>query len=148
FFGAILNALALVIMIRAGNVVTLFTGWCLFQVSYNLILTTLNTLVPDQVPASQRGTVSGIAGLSTPIGIIAGGTLILVLKSTIISYISMIAIVLVVLIPYALFLQDKVLPREYRASFNLWTFLKMFWINPRKYPDFGWAWLARALTTL
>lgn len=145
--GTIMNALSLLTMMLARNVITLTLGWCLFQVSYNLILTTLNTLVADQVPETQRGTVSGIAGLSTPIGIIAGGTLVVVASFTA-SYISMIVIILAVLIPYALLLQDKRLPREYRASFNLWSILKQFWINPRTHPDFGWAWLTRALTTL
>jgi MFS family permease len=28
-------------------------------------------------------------------------------------------------------------------AFQLGAFLKNFWINPRKYPDFGWAWLTR-----
>ena len=28
-------------------------------------------------------------------------------------------------------------------AFHLGAFLKNFWINPRKYPDFGWAWLTR-----
>jgi MFS family permease len=125
----------------------LFAGWSLFVVSYNLILTILNTLVADQVPEKQRGTVSGIAALSTPVGIIGGGILILATSPTI-SYISMIVIMLVVLIPYTLFLRDKVLPRAYKAPFNLASLLKTFWVNPRRYPDFGWAWLARALTTL
>src|SRR5215470_11920366 len=147
FVGAIMNVLSLAIMMHAGTVVALFAGWSLFQVSYNLILTILNTLVPDQVPEKQRGTVSGIAALSTPVGIIIGGTLIVATSPTI-SYISMMFIMLVVLIPYALFLRDKVLPRAYRASFNLGDLLKTFWVNPRRYPDFGWAWLARALTTL
>jgi MFS family permease len=147
FIGAIMGAVALAIMMSAGNVVTLFIGWGLFQISYNLSITILNTLVPDQVPDTQRGTVSSIVGLNAPIGFIVGGILVALL-SPVIGYAVMIATVLVVLIPYALFLQDKVLPREYRASFELWAFLKNFWISPRKHPDFGWAWITRFLTFL
>ena len=145
--GAIISALALVIMIRAGNVLILFLGWGLFQIASNLILTTLNAIIPDQVPDTQRGTVSGIVGVSTPFGFIAGGILV-ALTSPATSYALMIAILLIILIPYALSLRDKVLPREYRATFNLWAFLKSFWINPRKHPDFSWAWLTRFLTNL
>jgi len=147
FVGTIIGALALAIMIRAGNVGILFLGWGLFQIASNLILTTLNAIIPDQVPDTQRGTVSGIVGLSIPIGFIVG-VILVALTSPVISYIIVIALLLVVLIPYALLLQDKVLPREYRASFDLWTFLKNFWVNPRKHPDFSWAWFTRFLNVL
>ena len=147
FFGAIISALALAIMIRAGNVVILFLGWGLFQIASNLILAVLNAIVPDHVPDTQRGTVSGIVGLSIPIGFIVGAILAAATLPAI-SYAILIVIVLVALIPYALFLRDKVLPREYRASFNLWAFCKNFWINPRKHPDFSWAWFTRFLNVL
>jgi MFS family permease len=147
FVGAIISAVALVIMIQAGNVVILFLGWGLFQTTSNLIFTTLNAIIPDQVPDTQRGSVSGIVGMSIPFGFILAGILV-ALTSPVISYAALIAIVLVILIPYALFLQDKVLSQKDRASFNLWAFLKSFWINPRKHPDFGWAWLTRFLTNL
>src|SRR5262249_40310842 len=145
--GTIIGVLALAIMIRAGNVGILFLGWSLFQIASNLVSTTLSATIPDQVPNAQRGTVSGIMGIGTPIGFIAGAMLVaLTVPAT--SYVVMIAVLLVILIPYALFLRDKVLPREYRASFKLGAFLKSFWINPRKHPDFGWAWFTRFLTTL
>jgi MFS family permease len=72
----------------------------------------------------------------------------MILKATAVSYAFMIAILLIVLIPYSLSLRDKMLPKEYIPSFNLWVFLKNFWIDPRKHPDFGWAWFTRFLTTL
>jgi MFS family permease len=71
-----------------------------------------------------------------------------VLKAANISYAIMIAILLIFLIPYSLFLHDKILPREYVASFNLWRFVKNFWVDPRQHPDFGWAWLNRFLSLL
>jgi MFS family permease len=55
----------------------------------------------------------------------------------------MFLIVLLTTIPFALFLQDKVLPKGSMPAFKLGAFLKNFWINPRTYPDFGWAWLTR-----
>jgi MFS family permease len=147
FVGAILSALALTSMMLAGNIVILFIGWGFFQIGSNLILATLTAILPDQVPETQRGAVSGIVGLGYPVGIIVGGVVPALLDPSI-SYIVIIAILLFVLIPYSLFLHDKILPREYIASFDLWVFLKKFWINPRKHPDFGWAWLTRFLTLL
>ncbi len=149
FVGSIGSALALAIMMTAGKVVVLLIGWGCFNVGAHLVFAALSALVPDQVPNRQYGTVSGIVGLALPAGAIVGSIIIgLVLKAANISYALMIAILLVVLIPYSLFLRDKVLPREYISSFDLWVFLKHFWVDPRKHPDFGWAWLTRFLSLL
>jgi MFS family permease len=149
FVGAIGSVLALAIMMTAGNVVMLFIGWGFFHITANLVFAALGALIPDQVPDKQYGTVSGIVGLALPVGYIVGAVLIgLVLKAAHISYVVMIAILLIVLIPCSLFLRDKMLPREYIASFDLWAFLKNFWVDPRKHPDFGWAWLNRFLSIL
>jgi MFS family permease len=149
FVGSIGCVLALAIMMTAGNVVVLLIGWGCLNVSAYLVFAALNALVPDQVPNRQYGTVSGIVGLALPAGSIVGAIIVgLVLKAANISYALMIAILLVVLIPYSLSLRDKVLPREYISSFDLWIFLKRLWVDPRKQPDFGWAWLTRFLSLL
>jgi MFS family permease len=149
FVGSIGSALALATMMTAGNVVMLLIGWGFFNITSNFIFAALGALVPDQVPDKQYGTVSGIVGLAVSVGHIAGAILIgLVLKAANISYAIMIAILLAVFIPYSLFLHDKMLPREYLSSFNLWVFLKNLWVDPRQHPDFGWAWLNRFLSML
>src|SRR5260221_4851453 len=43
---------------------------------------------------------------------------------------------------------NKPLPKEAAPRFHLGTFLAGFWVNPVKYPDFGWAWLTRFLVYL
>ncbi|HLZ55471.1 MAG TPA: MFS transporter [Ktedonosporobacter sp.] len=149
FFGAIVSAMALAVMMFAGNIVMLFVGWGLFQITSNLILAALAAIVPDQVPDQQRGTISGIIGLGIPVGSIVGSIVIgQVLKVPSLSYVFIIAILLLILIPYSLVLPDKALPREFVAPFNLLAFLKNFWVNPRQHPDFGWAWLTRFLSIL
>ena len=59
------------------------------------------------------------------------------------AYLVILVIVLVINIPFTLFLSDKALPKGYPPAFRLGAFLKGFWISPRRYPDFGWAWLTR-----
>jgi len=51
-------------------------------------------------------------------------------------------------VPYGLLLRDKPLSKEFIPPFQLWTFLKGFWVNPRQHPDFGWAWITRFLVVL
>ncbi|HYX50121.1 MAG TPA: MFS transporter [Ktedonobacteraceae bacterium] len=143
--GGLLTALGLLFMWRANNIPLLFVGYCFVELFSNCVLATLVATIPDQVPEKQRGTVSGIFGLATGLGGILGAILAgQIFKSTpTTAYVVMLVIVLVTTIPFALFLKDKVLPKGYVPRFRLGAFLKNFWINPRKYPDFAWAWLTR-----
>ncbi|HJT58297.1 MAG TPA: MFS transporter [Ktedonobacteraceae bacterium] len=143
--GGLLTALGLVFMWRAGNIPLLFVGYCFVELFSNCVLATLVATIPDQVPENQRGTVSGIYGLATGLGGILGAILAgQIFKSTpTTAYVVMLVIVLVTTIPFALLLSDKVLPKGHMPAFQLGAFLRNFWINPRKYPDFGWAWLTR-----
>jgi MFS family permease len=143
--GGLLTAVGLLFMWRASNIPLLFIGYCFVELFSNFVLAALTATIPDQVPENQRGTVSGIYGLATSLGGILGAILAgQIFKSTPTNaYVVMFLIVLVTTIPFALFLHDKVLPKGYVPPFHLGAFLKNFWINPRKYPDFGWAWLTR-----
>ncbi|MGZ3639169.1 MAG: MFS transporter, partial [Ktedonobacterales bacterium] len=49
---------------------------------------------------------------------------------------------------FVLVLPDPALPKGTMPPFKLWRFILSFWINPKKYPDFGWAWLTRFLVIL
>lgn len=143
--GGLLTVVGLLFMWRASNIPLLFIGYCFVELFSNFVLAALTATIPDQVPENQRGTVSGIYGLATSLGGILGAILAgQIFKSTPTNaYVVMFLIVLVTTIPFALFLHDKVLPKGYVPPFHLGAFLKNFWINPRKYPDFGWAWLTR-----
>lgn len=143
--GGLLTALGLLFMWRASNIPLLFVGYCLVELFSNCVLATLVATIPDQVPEKQRGTVSGVYGLATGLGGILGAIIAgQIFKSTpTTAYVVMLVIVLVTTIPFALLLHDKVLPKGHMPAFHLGAFLKNFWINPRTYPDFGWAWLTR-----
>ncbi|HZT98200.1 MAG TPA: MFS transporter [Ktedonobacteraceae bacterium] len=143
--GGLLTMVGLLFMWQANSIPLLFIGYCFVELFSNVVLAALTATIPDQVPENQRGTVSGIYGLATGLGGILGAILAgQIFKSApTTAYVVMFLIVLVTTIPFALFLHDKVLPKGYMPAFHLGAFLKNFWINPRTYPDFGWAWLTR-----
>ena len=143
--GGLMTALGLLFMWRATSIPLLFIGYCLIEIFSNCVLAALVATIPDQVPDKQRGTVSGIYGLATGLGGILGAVIAgQIFKSNPTNaYVVMLVIVLVATIPFAVFLADKVLPKGTMPAFQLGAFLKNFWINPRKYPDFSWAWLTR-----
>jgi MFS family permease len=67
---------ALALIGLAGSIQTVILGWCLAQLAYNAALAALVAIVPDQIPASQRGTVVGILGICMPVGQVAGTGLV------------------------------------------------------------------------
>src|SRR5437764_579522 len=66
--GGLLTVVGLLFMWRATSIPLLFIGYCFVELFSNIALATLVATIPDQVPENQRGTVSGIFGLSTVLG--------------------------------------------------------------------------------
>jgi MFS family permease len=54
----------------------------------------------------------------------------------------------VLALPFVLFTPDHPLAPQDRAPFSWRRLASSYRISPREYPDFGWAWLTRFLTTL
>jgi MFS family permease len=74
--GAVCGLGALLLIGVAPSVGVVLLGWCIAQLSYNAALAAMVAIVPDRIPASQRGTVAGVLGVCMPIGQIAGTFLV------------------------------------------------------------------------
>jgi MFS family permease len=147
--GSMLSAVTLALMANSASFIALVVWWAIFHIAANAILAGLSAVVPDQVPVRQRGTVSAFVSLSLPLGAVIGALLVTrVARSTQMSYYIFIGLLLMVMMLFILVLRDKPLPKEAAPRFHLGTFLAGFWVNPVKYPDFGWAWLTRFLVYL
>jgi MFS family permease len=144
--GTVLSAITLALLANTTSFVALVIWWAVFHIAANAVLAGLSAVVPDQVPVRQRATVSAFVSLSLPLGAVIGSLLVTrVIKSTPLSYYTFIGLLLVVMTLFVLVLRDKPLPKGTAPRFNLAAFLASFWVNPVKYPDFGWAWLTRFL---
>jgi len=147
--GTLLSMATLALMANASSFIALVLCWAIFHVAANAILAALSAVVPDQVPVRQRATVSAFVSLSLPLGAVIGALLVTrVINSTQMSYYVFIGILLIVMALLVLVIHDKPLPKGAAPRFNLVSFLAGFWVNPVKYPDFGWAWLTRFLVYL
>jgi len=60
----------------APNVAVVLVGWCIAQLLFNALLAALVAVLPDQVPAGQRGLVSGVLGICVPIASVSGTFLV------------------------------------------------------------------------
>jgi MFS family permease len=75
--GGVVAGFAALALIGVSTSITLVAvGWCLAQLAYNAVLAAMVAIVPDRIPASQRGTVVGILGVCMPVGQIVGTYLV------------------------------------------------------------------------
>ncbi|MFE7808186.1 MFS transporter [Streptomyces sp. NPDC057430] len=142
------GAAGLLVLAAAQSVATVIAGWCLVQLALNAAFAALTAAVPDQVPPRQRGLVGGWLGVSQVCGILAGTALATVAGGVVAGYLACAAFSVLAAVPYVLMRRDTPLRAADRPVFRWRTFLGGFWIDPRRHPDFGWAWLTRFLMNL
>jgi MFS family permease len=90
--------------------------------------------------------VSAFVGLSVPIGITLGAIIVgRDAKTPQLAYVTLAGLLFVFVFLFAFVMRDERLPKGEMPPLKLRTFLANFWLNPARYPDFGWAWLTRFL---
>jgi MFS family permease len=140
--GALFGLAALALIAAAQNLTTVLVGWCAAQLGFNAVLAALVAVLPDQVPTEQRGTVAGILGVCMPIGQVAGTYLVQALPGNV--WLPLLApgvIGVTAILLFAVVLQDKPASDTPRASAR--QILDTYLIDPRRHPDFAWAWISR-----
>jgi MFS family permease len=146
----LLAAACLGLLAAAGSVVIVGLFWFLFSAFQNGEYATLSAAVPDHVPVRQRATVAGWIGMPIAVGLVLGTVLVVdVLGQNLVSGYILLAVLMVALaLPFVLFTPDPPLPPEHREPFSWRRVASAYWLSPRQYPDFGWAWLTRCLASL
>ncbi|TDC39604.1 MFS transporter [Micromonospora sp. 15K316] len=144
--GAVLGALALVLLARQRTVLGVTLGWVATQVCLNAMLASLTAAVPDRVPVAQRGGVSGWVGIPQALGLVVGAVLVTaVVTGNAAGYLAIAVAMLVLALPFALLTADDPLPRAHRPALRSRALLASMWVSPRRHPDFAWAWFTRFL---
>jgi MFS family permease len=141
--GAIVGLGGFVLIGVATSIWVVLLAWCLVQAAMNAVLAAANATLPDQVPATSRGKVSGLVGITTPIGILAGSFIVNFLPGDFERFVVPGVIALVLVIVFVLILKDRRLAQKPAERFTIGTFFGSFVFNPRKHPDFGWTWLTK-----
>ncbi|MGW1881359.1 MFS transporter [Streptomyces sp. NPDC001970] len=145
--GAAAGAVGLAVTSAQTTIVGVTLGWCLAQLGLNAMLAGSNAVVPDQVPVEQRAAVSGWIGIPQTLGLVVGALLVtMVVTGTAAGYLLLAVLVVLAALPFVLLTRDPPVPREARHTRTVR--LADFWVSPRAYPDFGWAWLTRFLVML
>jgi MFS family permease len=146
----VLAAACLVALAGQGTVFGVALLWFLFSAFQNGEYASLSAAVPDHVPVRQRATVSGWVGMPIALGLVLGTVLVVdVLGQHLVAgYITLAVLMVLLALPFVLFTADHPLPPEHRERFSWRRLASSYWLSPRAYPDFGWAWLTRFLTSL
>ncbi len=147
--GSLTAAALMVVMSYQDSIVGLAALWFLVLAAANVAFSAMTAYIPDQVPVHQRGLVSGFVGLAQVLGVVIGVALVSFVVTDLQQGTWLVAGVMVVmLMPMVLLVKDLRLPREAIAPFHWGRFWSGFWVSPKQYPDFAWAWITRFLVWL
>ena len=115
----------------------------------NALLAALVAVLPDQVPLAQRGSVSGVLGVCVPVASVAGTFLVkLFTGNQLAMFLVPCAIGGFFILLFVATLDDRRLAPADKPAWSLREFASTFYINPRKAPDFAWAFASRFLFVL
>ena len=133
----------------AQSVLSVAVVWLVVQVGVNAVQAAATAIVPDRYPASRRGGVSAMIGVGITIGnavgvVVAGGAA----SQGMLPYVVLAALVLVIIGGFVLVNREEPSTHLPRQRTGAKEFLRGFWVDPRKHPDFAWAFASRFLMVI
>jgi MFS family permease len=147
--GLVGGSLGILIVALAPNVLVVLLGWCIAQVFFNALLAAMVAVLPDQVPAVQRGMVSGVLGVCLPIASVSGTFVVkLFTGNQLAMFLAPCVIGGFFILLFAVTLKDRRLARADKPTWSLREFASTFYVNPRKSPNFAWAFASRFMFVL
>jgi MFS family permease len=128
------------IVALAPSISVVLVGWCIAQLFFNAVLAAMAAVLPDQVPSVQRGQVSGVLGVSQPVASVCGAFLVKLFTGSLLAmFLAPCAIGGFFVLLFAVTLNDRRLVKADKPKWSLREFASTFYVNPRKNPDFSWA---------
>src|ERR1700729_2488243 len=146
---AVVAALCLVLLSQMRTVLGVTLLWVLFSAFQNGEFASLSAAIPDHVPVRQRATVAGWVGMPQALGLVVGTVLVVaVFTGQTSGYLVLAVLLALTALPFVLLTPDYPLQSEHRAPLSWRELGRSYWISPRDYPDFAWAWVTRFLVSL
>ena len=147
--GLLGGSLGVLVVAAAPTVPIVALGWCVAQLFFNALLAALVAVLPDQVPVAQRGVVSGVLGVCLPVASVSGTFVVqLFAGNQVAMFLVPCAIGGFFVLLFAGTLHDRRLPRGAKPPWSLRELAGIFYVSPRKNPDFAWAFSSRFLFVL
>jgi len=147
--GLLGGSVGILVVALAPSIPVVLVGWCIAQLFFNALLAAQVAVLPDQVPVVQRGLVAGVLGVCLPIASVSGTFVVqLFTGNSIAMFLIPCAIGGFFVLLFAVTLKDRRLAKADRATWSLREFAGTFYVNPRKNPDFAWAFASRFMFVL
>ncbi|MBO0781359.1 MAG: MFS transporter, partial [Ktedonobacteraceae bacterium] len=146
--GAVLGFLSLLLVATVPTIPLLLLSWCLTQMMFSVTGAAMGAIIPDHIPEHQRGKLSGLTGMAQQLGTVIGIVIATVVNGNLfLAFMIPASLGLLGLLPLAYFMPDRYQARAEIPTLDLLGFVKSFWISPRRYPDFAWAFVSRFLVS-
>jgi MFS family permease len=143
------GSLGILVVALAPTIPVVLAGWCIAQLFFNALLAAMAAVLPDQIPSVQRGQVSGVLGVCLPVASVCGAFLVkLFTGSLLVMFLAPCAIGGFFVLLFAVSLNDRRLARSDKPKWSPREFASTFYVNPRKSPDFSWAFASRFMFVL
>jgi NAD(P)-dependent dehydrogenase (short-subunit alcohol dehydrogenase family)/MFS family permease len=143
------GSLGILIVALAPTIPVVLAGWCIAQLFFNALLAAMVAVMPDQVPSVQRGLVSGVLGVCTPVGSVCGTFVVKLFTGNLLAmFLGPCAVGGFFILLFAVSLNDRRLAKAGKPAWSLREFASTFYVNPRKNPDFAWAFASRFMFVL
>lgn len=143
--GAVVTFGLSIALAHADSIAELALLWLLVQVSTNFIFTPITVYIPERVPLARRGIFSAAIGLSNLFGVLLGQVLGAAFADELVTGYMLVGLLVLagVIVFVAVNRQSNIgVPVP---PFSLKHLLATFWVNPVRYPAFGWTFLGRFL---
>lgn len=138
------GGVALMLVPSTSTLMALVLLWLVAVVTLNVMQASLTVIVADRFISTERGLASGVCGSAMMAGLSFGTFFAGRMANDVgLVYMSIGAAIAVACVAFVIANPEpsaKGLPKH---DFHLGSFLKGFWIDPRKHPDFMWAFLGR-----
>ncbi|HJQ89961.1 MAG TPA: MFS transporter [Propionibacteriaceae bacterium] len=147
--GLVGGSFGVLVVALAPNIPVVLVGWCIAQLLFNALLAAMVAVLPDQVPVAQRGLVAGVLGVCLPIASVSGTFVVqLFTGNQLAMFLVPCAIGGFFILLFAIRLKDRRLAKAEKPNWSLREFASSFYVNPRKSPDFAWAFASRFMFVL
>jgi MFS family permease len=147
--GLLGGSAGILVVALAPTIPVVLVGWCIAQLMFNAVLAAMVAVLPDQVPGVQRGLVCGVLGVCTPIASVVGTFLVKLFTGSLVAmFLAPCVIGGFFILLFAIVLDDRRLAAADRPSWSWREFAATFYVDPRKNPDFAWAFVSRFLFVL
>jgi MFS family permease len=147
--GLLGGSLGVLVVALAPTVAVVLVGWCVAQLFFNALLAAQTAVLPDQVPAAQRGLVSGVIGICLPVASVGATFAVNVFAGhQVAMFMAPCAIGGVFILLFAARLDDRRLDAAQKPPWSFRELAGILYVSPAKNPDFTWAFASRFLFVL